>query len=60
MNDAIMIVSNAYFLYFAAKSAKHVIFLIPEGILDKIPIVLNFIIIAPEFERAFGKANCRV
>ena len=60
MNDAIMIVSNAYFLYFAAKSAKHVIFSISEEIFDEISIALYFIILAPEFERAFGKANCRV
>jgi len=30
-----------------------------KGILDQISNVLCFIILAPEFERAFGKANCR-
>jgi len=49
--------SNTYFLYFAEKSAKHVIFLISEGILDEISIALYFIMLAPEFERAFGKLS---
>jgi len=31
-----------------------------EGSFDQISIALYFIISAPEFERAFGKANCRV
>ena len=38
--------------------AELYIFLI-EGFLDQISIALCFIILAPEFERAFGKANCR-
>jgi len=29
-------------------------------ILDQIPIALYFIILAPEFEHVFGKANCPV
>jgi len=52
--------SNIYFLYFAANSVKHVIFLISAGLFDEISIALYFIILAPEFERVFGKANCRV
>jgi len=48
--------SNTYFLYFAPKSAKHVIFLIS----DEISITLYFIILAPEFERVIAKVNCRV
>jgi len=36
-----------------------VLFFISEGILDQISIALCFIILAPEFERAFGKANYR-
>ena len=32
---------------------------ISEGILDQISIALCFIILAPEFEHAFGKANYR-
>jgi len=43
--------STTYFLYFAAKSAKHVIFLISEGIFDEISIALCYIILAPTFER---------
>jgi len=35
-------------------------FSISEGIFDEISIALYFIISAPEFKRAFGKANCRV
>jgi len=52
--------SNTYFLYFALKSVKHIIFLISERIFDEISIALHFSILAPEFERVFGKANCRV
>jgi len=52
--------SNTYFLYFAAKSVKHVIFLISESIFDEISIALYFIILAPKFEHVFIKANCRV
>jgi len=51
--------SYTFFLYSSEKSAKHVLFFISEGILDHIYIALCFIILAPEFERAFGKANCR-
>jgi len=53
-------VANTYFLYSAEKSAKHALFFISEGILYQISIALYFIISAAEFERAFGKANCRV
>jgi len=38
---------------------QHVSFFIFKGILDQISTALCFIILAPEFERAFGKANCR-
>jgi len=41
------------------KSAKHVLFFVSKGILDQISIALCFIILAPEFERVFVKANCR-
>ena len=53
--------SYTYFLFLILlqKSAKHVLFFISKGILDQISIALCFIILAPEFERAFGKANCR-
>ena len=37
----------------------YVLFFICKGILDLISIALCVIILAPEFERAFGKANCR-
>jgi len=37
-----------------------VYFFISKGILDHVYIALYFIILAPEFERAFGEANCRV
>jgi len=33
-------------------------FFISEGIFDQISTALCFIILAPEFEGAFGKANC--
>jgi len=49
----------SYFLYSSEKSAKHVLFFISKGILDQTSIALCFIILAPEFERAFGEANCR-
>ena len=52
--------SSTYILYSARKSAKHVLFFISGGIFDQISIALYFIILAPEFERAFGKANCQV
>jgi len=42
------------------KVPNTVYFFISEGIFDQISIALNFIILAPKFERAFGKANCRV
>ena len=32
---------------------------ISGGIFDQISIALYVIILAPEFERAFGKASCR-
>jgi len=53
--------SYTYFLFLILlqKSAKHVLFFISKGILDQISIALCFIILVPEFERAFGKANCR-
>jgi len=51
--------SYTYFLYSSEKSARHVLFFIYTGILDQISIAPCFIILAPEFERAFGKANCR-
>jgi len=47
------------FLMLLQKSAKHVLFFIYEGIIDQFSIALCFIILAPEFECAFGKANCR-
>jgi len=52
--------NNTYFLYCAAKSAKQILFFITEEIFDQISIAPYFIILAPEFEYAFGKANCRV
>jgi len=42
------------------KVPNTVYFFISEGIFDQISIALNFIILAPKFERAFGRANCRV
>jgi len=48
------------FLYSSEKSAKHCLFFISKGIFDQISTALSFIILAPDFERAFGKANCRV
>ena len=51
--------SYTYFLYSSEKSARHVLFFIYTGILDQISIAPCFIISAPEFERAFGKAICR-
>ena len=47
------------FLIFLQTSANRVLFFISEGILDQISIALCFTILAPEFERAFGKAKCR-
>jgi len=47
-------------LYFDRKKAKHVLFFISGGIFDQISIAQYFIILAPELERASGKANCRV
>jgi len=47
------------FLVLLQKSAKLVLFYISEGILDQISIALCFSSLAPEFKRAFGKANCR-
>jgi len=47
------------FLILCQKSAKHVFFF-SGGIFDQIAIALYFIILASEFERDFGKANCRV
>jgi len=49
----------SYFLYSSKKSVEHVLFFISKGILDQISIALCFIILASEFERAFGKANSR-
>jgi len=45
-------------LYSAEKRAKHGYFLLL--IFDQISIALNFIILAPEFERACVKSNCGV
>ena len=50
------VIHISYFLY-SEKSAKHVLFFNSKGILDQISIVLCLIILAPEFERALGKAN---
>ena len=47
------------FLILLPESAKHVLCFVSEGILDQISIALCFIILAPEFEGAFGKTNCR-
>ena len=55
----IRVIHNSYFLYSSKKSAKLVSFFISKGIPDQISVALCFIILAPEFERAFGKANCR-
>ena len=55
----IRVIHNSYFLYSSEKSAKHVLFFTSKGILDQISIALCFIILAPEFERGFGKASCR-
>jgi len=49
----------SYFIYSSEKSAKHVLFFISKGILDQISIALRFIILAPQFERPYGKVNCR-
>jgi len=43
-------------LYSAKKSAKHDLFFISKIIFDQVSIALNFIILALEFERAFGTA----
>jgi len=51
--------SYTYSLYSSEKSAKNVLCFISKGILDQISIALCFIILAPECERAFGKAICR-
>jgi len=55
----IRVIHISCFLYSSKKSAKHVLFFISKGILHQISIALCFIILALEFERAFGKANCR-
>ena len=49
-----------YIFCFAEKSAKHGLLFIFKGIFDQISIALNFIILGPEFKRAFVKASCRV
>jgi len=41
------------FLNSSETSAKHVLFFISKGIFDQISVALYFIILAPEFERAF-------
>jgi len=46
-------------LYSAEKSAKHCLFFISERIFDQISVALTFILLALEFERAFGKATFR-
>jgi len=53
--------SYTYFLFLILlrKSAKHDLFFIRKRILDQISIALRFIILALEFECAFGKVNCR-
>ena len=56
----VLVANSTYFLYSARKSAKHVLFFISGGIFDQISTALYFMILAPEFERAFGKENCRV
>jgi len=42
------------------KVPNTLLFFISNGNLDQISIALHFIILALEFELAFGKANCRV
>jgi len=42
------------------KVPKTLYFLFLKELLTQISIALYFIILAPELERAFGKANCRV
>jgi len=44
----------------AEKSAKPGLLFIIKDIFDQVYIALNFIILGPEFECAFGKANGRV
>jgi len=58
--QSMFLLANLYiFLILLQKSAKHVLFFISEGIIDQFSIALCFINLAPAFERAFGKANCR-
>jgi len=60
--QSIFLLSELYIIlisYTPPKEYQHVLFFISKGILDQISIVLCLIILAPEFERAFGKANCR-
>ena len=47
------------FLILLQKKCQTCFTFFSEGILDQISIASCFIILAPEFERAFGKANCR-
>jgi len=49
-----------HIFYNLLKSAKHVFFFISKGIFNQISIALYFIMLAPEFECAFGKGNCRI
>jgi len=47
------------FSYTPPKKCQTRFIFISVGILDQISITFCFIILAPEFQRAFGKANCK-
>ena len=53
--------SYTYFLFLILlrKKCQTRFIFVSKGLLDQISIARCFIISAPEFERAFGRANCR-